>query len=144
VFTNKDVLYEFKLNVPPNTPKERPVEKEVEIHETFITEIGVFHDHGSMNMVQAAVFFGEYQEFPSVKGEWVTGAGYLIKSKVYLRYREAPVRLTLKACSPGTFYDHEVIFYIWTEPKPIEQLVELFRKLYQLWLRFMKAFRIRV
>jgi len=138
------MLYEFRLDVPADTPKDSPVELEVEIEETYITEIGVWHDPGSSHMVYAAVFYGEMQEFPSPKGEWLTGAGYLIKSKVYLRYRESPVRLTLKACSPGTWYDHEVIFYIWTELKPIEVAIEILRKLYRLWERFMKAFRIRV
>jgi len=138
------VLYEFKLDVPPDTPRDKPVELEVELHETYITEIGVYHDPGSSHMVGAAVFFGEMQEWPSTEGEWVTGAGYPITSKVYLRYREAPVRLTLKACSPGTQYDHEVIFYIWTEPKPIEVVAQLLRKLYGLWEKFMKVFRIRV
>jgi len=138
------MLYEFILNVPADTPRDRPAELEVEIEETYVTEIGVYHTPGSSHMVYAAVFFGEYQEFPSTKGEWVTGAGYLIRSKVYLKYRESPVRLTLKACSPNTHYDHKVFFYIWTEPKPIEVVIEMLRKMYELWVRFMKMFRIRV
>jgi len=137
-------IYKFTIAVPANTPRDKPVELEIKLYETYLDKAGIFFPNGQVYMVETALFYGEYQEVPNPEGEWLAGDGQYIEFPVRTRYREAPVRLTIKAHSEGTRYDHEVYWFLWTEEPYVYIVIQLLRRLAQLWERFMKLFRIPI
>jgi len=103
--------YFIPLEVPANTPKDSPVTKTIEIEGEVLGEIAYYFPLGPSFMVSFAVFYGIEQIYPEPEGEWVAGDGMYRRVPVGWTLPESPCKITIKAVSPNTSYDHTI--YIW-------------------------------
>jgi len=103
--------YFITLNVPANTPSDAPVTKTIEIKGEVLEEIAYYFPLGPSFMVSFAVYYGIKQIYPEPEGEWVAGDGMYRQVPVGWTLPESPCKLTVKAASPNTSYDHTI--YIW-------------------------------
>jgi len=81
--------------------------------------LGAFFPPGCAGMVKVAVFYGKLQIWPSKEGEWLRGDSTTIWGEPFFELPEKETTLTLKGCSPNTWYDHDVTFYIIALPRNV-------------------------
>ena len=110
-------LYIVDVTVPANTPQSSPIEKTVKIEEEVVVHVEVMFPAGCRGMVYTAAYYGEEQLFPRPHGSYLHGNDETIKWEEYYQLPETPCTLTIKAWSPGTSYDHTIIWRINALPK---------------------------
>jgi len=106
------MIYSIPLIVPANTPTNRPVQADVEIYEDVITLIRVRFPPGPSCMVRTALFYGQSQIFPQPPETYIVGDDETVEWHEYFLLPSTPCRLTIRAWSPGTMYDHMIFWYI--------------------------------
>jgi len=111
------LLYQKTLNVPADTPSDAPIETTIVVKDPVVVRLGAFFPPGCAGMVKVAVFYGKLQIWPSKEGEWLRGDSTTIWGEPFFELPEKETTLTLKGCSPNTWYDHDVTFYIVALPR---------------------------
>jgi len=106
------MIYSIPILVPANTPINKPVEVQVEINEEVITLIRVRFPPGPSCMVRTALFYGQSQIFPQPPGTYIVGDDETVEWHEYFVLPSVPCKLTIRACSPGTNYEHMIFWYI--------------------------------
>ena len=112
-------LYVVDVTVPPDTPKEAPVEYEVEVWEEVIVSLECHFPLGCRGRVYTAVYYGEEQLFPRPFGVYLRGDGETIKWQEYYELPHVPCVLRIRAWSPGTRYPHTIIWRLNALPRNI-------------------------
>jgi len=106
------LLYTAKLAIPKSTPKDKPVDRTVEVEQPVLLAIQVRFPAGCLGLVGAAVYYGELQVWPSQEADWVEGEDEAVWDVPMMVFREAPYTLTLKGYNLDTDYQHAVWFRI--------------------------------
>lgn len=104
--------YEWDLTVPANTPESSPVVAELRLAKGAIQEGWIYFPLGCVHMVKARVFYHDFQIAPIIRTEWLKGEGARVPFASNFEIDEKPYSLTVKACSPGTTYDHTLTIHI--------------------------------
>jgi len=110
-------IYPVTLTVPADTPETAPVEVDVEIEEHRVTEVSVHYPNGCADMVHVALFYGIRQIAPRPEGATLVGNDETIRWLEKWDAPETPCKLTFKAWSPGTSYQHVLPCRVETEPE---------------------------
>ena len=110
-------LYIVDLTVPADTAQTSPIEKTVKIEEEVIVKVMVHFPAGCHGYVYTACYYGEEQIFPRPYGSYLHGDAETITWEEYYELPESPCILTIKAWSPGTNYNHTIIWRINALPK---------------------------
>jgi len=106
------LLYTARLTIPRSTPKDRPVERTVEVEQPVVLAVQVRFPAGCLGLVGAAVYYGELQVWPSPEADWVEGEDEAVWDIPMMVFREAPYTLTLKGYNLDPDYHHAVWFRI--------------------------------
>lgn len=106
------MLYVKEVVVPAGTPENSPVEAVFEIWEDVITRVDILFPAGVHNEVYVALFYGEEQILPSVRGEWITGNNETVSIDTSILLPDRPSYITVKAISPNANYDHTILIRI--------------------------------
>lgn len=106
------MLYCLEITVPANTPKENPVEKEVEIQEDVIVKVSIRFPPGPSGLLKVAVFYGEEQITPFHEHEWIAGDDEVVEDTLYFKCPEKPCPITIKAYNLDEAYDHTALVRI--------------------------------
>ena len=113
------MIYSIPVVVPANTPINKPVEVDVEIHEKVITLVRVRFPPGPSCMVMTALYYGQSQIFPQPSGAYLAGDDEVIEWHEYFELPSTPCRLTIRAWSPGTMYDHIIFWHVVALPSNV-------------------------
>jgi hypothetical protein len=107
-------IHTYRLLVPANTPESNPVSVDAKLP-YFLRQNSVLHKleihfpDGCCGMVHVAIFYGIRQIFPEIEGMTFTGNGETISFPDFWPLPNDPTTLTIKAWSPGTQYDHNIL-----------------------------------
>lgn len=131
-------LYIVEITVPANTPESNPIEVKLEIEEDIIVKVECRFYAGCCGMVKTACFYGQYQLFPRPAGTYLAGDDETISWSEYIILPHVPCTLTFKAWSPGTAYDHTIVWRIVALPKVVamwwiwlEKFINILAKLFR-------------
>ena len=113
------MIYSIPIIVPANTPSNKPVEVNVEINEEVITHVRVRFPPGPSCMVRTALYYGQSQIFPQPPDTYLAGDDETIEWDEFVILPSSPCRLTIRAWSPGTMYDHVIFWYIVALPMDV-------------------------
>lgn len=134
------MLYVVSISIPPNTPKDKPIEKEIKIFEKWVEDITIYFPPGHVCLTGVALFYGTDQIFPNEEQEWVKGNDIPIKGYLHFRAPEKPLRLKVKAYNEDDTYTHTVYVYINTSDisldevnKSIVEMTNILRELLEEW-----------
>jgi len=119
------MLYQVSITVPPDTPKERPVVKKVDIEEEVITRVTAYFPSGPCNLLKVSLWHGDLMIFPSRKYEWLSGEGIAISEDLYYDIAYRPYPVTIKAYNLDVAFEHSAIFYISAQPRRIVYLQDI-------------------
>jgi len=124
------------ITVPANTSENSPVEATFEIGKSILTKVSIHFPDGCIGLVKCAIFYGEEQILPTEAGQYFNGNAETVEMSCYIPLPDDPTTLTVKAWSPGTSYDHNIIVRLETQPEfvagvggIIHKFVEAFRRL---------------
>jgi hypothetical protein len=113
------MIYSIPIIVPANTQSNRPVEADVQINEEVITHVRVRFPPGPSCMVRTALYYGQSQILPQPPDTYLAGDDETIEWDEFIILPSSPCRLTIRAWSPGTMYDHVIFWYIVALPEEI-------------------------
>jgi hypothetical protein len=105
------MLYKATLSIPANTPEAAPAEVTAQLNKGVVTEIAVYIPPGHAGMVEARVLRGGSQVWPSTPGETFRGDDAMIRWDDNYKLEDEPLTFTLQGFSPGTTYDHDILFH---------------------------------
>jgi len=109
--------YFIRVSVPANTPSDKPAEKTITVEGEVFAELAYFFPLGPSFMVSFAIFYGIRQIYPEPEGDWVAGDGIYRTVPINWDLPESPCKLTVKAVSPNTTYDHDIFLWLLTKPE---------------------------
>jgi len=110
-------LYTAIITVPKDTRPESPVAYTLEVEEDVITYVSVRFPSGCQLMVHTAAYIGEVQIIPRPFGSSFAGDGETIAYQELIELPYTPCPITIKAWSPGTRYDHRIVWRIVALPR---------------------------
>jgi len=111
-------VYEASLTVPANTPKDAPVQVDLEVEGDVATRVDLDYPAGCARMVGVACFYGIKQLWPSEVGQWFYADNYVVSFRPEWDMPERRVKLTFKGISPGTSYSHTIGLRVHTADLP--------------------------
>jgi len=115
------VLHTYPLTIPANTLADTPVEEEIHLTHGVITHVEVEFHPGCNGMVKGYVRDGLHQLFPTnPDGKYYTDGGVISWSEYHELFK-SPYKLTIGGYSPGTSYDHEIIFRFEVTPREVAE-----------------------
>lgn len=109
-------LYTKRITVPANTTEDSPYETDLTIEDKYIYEMEVGYPDGCNWMVGVKIFYGIKRLWPENEDEWIWGNDETIVWREHLYLPEPENTLTIKAISPDTKYDHDIIIRVKTLP----------------------------
>ena len=115
------MFYDYVLTVPKNTLESSPAEQEISLTHGVITHVEVEFLPGPAWLVQVYVKKGLHQVWPTNPDGKLKGDGRAIVWNEYEELFEEPYTLTLGGFSPGTHYDHEIIFRFEVMPREVAE-----------------------
>jgi hypothetical protein len=115
------VLYDFALTIPADTSPSAPVEVDVNLTNGVITRLEVEFHPGCNGMVYAYIRKGLHQLFPINPDGKARTDGGVVSAATYIELFYPPYELTLGGYSPGTAYDHEIIFRLELTPREVAE-----------------------
>lgn len=102
------MLYEYKLDVPANTEKAEPEEKEMLITVGILVKVDIFMPDGSVGLCHAVVKDGQFQIMPiNAEGDIATN-GILVTGIYHYEIKSGHQILTLKGWNEDDTYSHEI------------------------------------
>jgi hypothetical protein len=113
------MFYVVEVTVPANTPDNNPVRETLVVEQGVITRVEVHFPPGCRGFVQTALFIGHYQLFPRPFGVWLRGDGETIGSNLSYEVSSPRATLTIYAKSPGSRYDHTIIWRLEVLPRAV-------------------------
>jgi hypothetical protein len=99
--------YEKEVTVPANTPENDPVKDEIQLDKGILSG-KVYFPLGCVHLVQARLFHGEFQIAPMNRDQWLKGEGAEVPFADNYDMTDEPFLLKIRACSPGTTYEHKI------------------------------------
>jgi len=111
-------VHEASLTVPANTPKDAPVQVDLEVEGDVVTKVDLHYPAGCHRMVGVTCFYGIKQLLPSEVGQWLYADDYVISLRPEWDMPERRVKLTFKGISPGTNYSHTIGLRVHTADLP--------------------------
>jgi len=115
------MLYDFPLTIPADTKANAPVEQDVRLTHGVITRLEVEFHPGCNGMVYAYVRRGLHQLFPINPDGKARTDGGVVGASTYIELFYPPYELTLGGYSPGTAYDHELIYRLELTPREVAE-----------------------
>jgi len=106
------MLYCETLTIPPNTPKDRAITKDIRIEEPLLLRIFVRIPAGHHALAYFSLWYGDVQIFPHEKYEWLSGDDESIVEDLIYELHHAPDTITLKGYNTDTKYQHSFIVRI--------------------------------
>jgi hypothetical protein len=115
------MFYEFSLTVPADTEADDPEELDVHLTHGVITYIEIEFAPGCHRLVEAYVRDGLHQLVPTNPDETIKSSGRAVAFQEYYELLSPPYLLTIGGFSPGTSYDHDIIFRFEVTPQEIAE-----------------------
>lgn len=115
------MFYEFTLTVPADTKANDPQELDVHLTHGVITYIEIEFAPGCHRMVEAYIRDGLHQLVPTNPDERIKSSGRAVAFDEYYELLTPPYLLTIGGFSPGSAYDHEIIFRFEVTPQDIAE-----------------------
>lgn len=115
------MLHDFAITIPANTLESDPYEEEIYLTHGVITHVEIEFHPGCNGMVEVYVRDGLHQVFPTNADSRFKTDGATISWNEYHEMFEPPYLLTLGGYSPGTTYDHEIIFRFEVTPQEVAE-----------------------
>ena len=115
------MLYTFALDIPANTLETAPEEEEIFLTHGVITHVEVEFHPGCSGLVEAYVRRGVHQIYPTNPEFKYHTDGRTISWQEYHEMFQPPFDLVIGGFSPGTSYDHEIIFRFEVTPKEVAE-----------------------
>jgi len=103
------VLFRYSFTVPANTLAADPVELTCELTHGVITGTWVGFPRGCAAMVNVRILQGLHQVWPTNPDEALAWDNYVFQTDVPYEMYQPPYQLVIRADSPGTCYDHEIM-----------------------------------
>jgi len=102
-------LFWLEITVPPNTPKDKPKEVEIEVEGGLLERIEYRFPPGPLGSVRVAVFYGVKKISPQPEDAWVRGEDETIRDDLYWPLPEDKTKLKVKGWSDAEDYAHTII-----------------------------------
>jgi hypothetical protein len=115
------MFYDASLTIPANTPQATPVELEVKLTYGVITHAEVEFAPGCHGMVYAYIRYGLHQLWPTDPGQRFHSDGRSLVWDEYYELFDEPFSVIVGGYSPGTSYDHTIIFRFEVTPQEIAE-----------------------
>jgi len=133
------MLYVVNITVPANTPRDKPIEKEIEIKEPILKRISCFFPPGVCCLAGFRVLYGTEQIFPQPKDEYVVGHSETVVGEVYFQLPEVPCKLRIQAFNEDTKYPHTLYIRLETTEQLELAAVRELREIKQLLQQYLEA-----
>ena len=108
--------YSFQVSTPPNTPKDKAIQTEMELTEGIITYVWMLHPRGCHGVAHATISDGLSQIWPTNKDADYAGNGVPIEFQAAYRLLP-PAKLWLITWNTSTLFDHSIFVHIVVEPE---------------------------
>jgi hypothetical protein len=115
------VFYDQALTIPADTKEATPVEAEVKLTHGVITHVEVEFAPGCHGMVSVYIRRGLRQVWPTNPDSYFASDGRAIVWEDYYELFDEPFSVIVGGYSPGTTYDHEIIFRFELTPQEIAE-----------------------
>jgi hypothetical protein len=115
------VLLTFPLTIPANTQASAPHEEEIALTHGVVTHVEVEFHPGCNGLVSAYVRDGLHQVWPTTADSKFHTDGATISWNEYHEMFKPPFKLVIGGYSPGTTYDHEIIFRFEITPREVAE-----------------------
>lgn len=115
------MFYDQALTVPANRPEAIPIEAEVKLTHGVITHCEVEFPPGCHGMVSVYIRRGLHQVWPTNPDSRFASDGRAIVWNDYYELFDEPFTFTIGGYSPGTGYDHQIIFRFEVTPQEIAE-----------------------
>jgi len=115
------VLHDFALTIPADTKADSPVEKKIYLTYGVITHVEVEFHPGCNGMVEVYIRHGLHQVWPTNPDSKFKTDGGVIAWQEYHEMFYPPFDLVIGGYSPGTAYDHEIIFRFEVTPREVAE-----------------------
>jgi hypothetical protein len=108
--------YEIEVEVPADTPASDPILETLKLDKGILEEGWIYFPLGCVHKVLARIYHGQFQIAPMNRDGWLRGDGARVPIASKYDLTQAPYYLTIRACSPGTTYDHAITVHVGLNP----------------------------
>jgi len=118
--------YTLDLPIPPNTPENVPVEKELKIREGVIINWLLLIPPGHLALARTRVLYGLEPLLPAHEDAWIRGNAESLVIDDFFDPPEQPYRLRFQGWNEDTVFDHTFYFRVVVLPRQLALAHQLY------------------